>query len=324
MSHWVDLAIVLAALLANAVYSGGETAYYTVSRVRIEMEARQGSRSAQLVRRLLASDTALVSVFVLGVTLSVELITYRAEHVFSVLGLSDLVGRLLLALVLTPIVFFFGDLLPKDLCRRRPHFFLSFAAPFLVLSRWAFWPLERLLSLLSRALMRVLRLEPRLLAAVRGREAVLGFLRESAQSGVLPAHAEQIARNVLKLRSIEVERAMVPWKQVETLPAGAGQAELYARVSRSARTRLPVVGKKGEVLGYVHQLDVLGEGPEVPVLDHLRDLQALPAHTPVDRALARLRATGQRLAIVGTRAAPRGLLTLKDLVEEISGDLAGW
>jgi CBS domain containing-hemolysin-like protein len=30
------------------------------------------------------------------------------------------------------------------------------------------------------------------------------------------------------------------------------------------------------------------------------------------------------IAIVGEAASPRGLVTLKDLVEEISGDLAGW
>jgi CBS domain containing-hemolysin-like protein len=60
------------------------------------------------------------------------------------------------------------------------------------------------------------------------------------------------------------------------------------------------------------------------VLAHLRPIVSLPAQLPVDRALARLRASGSRLAIVGPLDAPAGLLTLKDLVEEISGDLAGW
>ena len=109
-----------------------------------------------------------------------------------------------------------------------------------------------------------------------------------------------------------------------TVRARRSQAELYTVLARAPYTRLPVVGERGVLLGYVHQLDVLGAGPGVPVLDHLRPLVELPPHTPVDRALARLRGAGQRLAIVGTRERPEGLLTLKDLVEEISGDLAGW
>jgi CBS domain containing-hemolysin-like protein len=37
-----------------------------------------------------------------------------------------------------------------------------------------------------------------------------------------------------------------------------------------------------------------------------------------------MRASGQRLAVVGSLAEPLGLLTLKDLVEEISGELGDW
>jgi CBS domain containing-hemolysin-like protein len=74
----------------------------------------------------------------------------------------------------------------------------------------------------------------------------------------------------------------------------------------------------------VHQLDVLGGGPGEPVLEHLREVGALAPGIAVDRALARLRASGQRLAIVGDPGRPLGIVTLKDLLEEISGDLAGW
>jgi CBS domain containing-hemolysin-like protein len=74
----------------------------------------------------------------------------------------------------------------------------------------------------------------------------------------------------------------------------------------------------------VHQLDVLRGGESVPVLSHMRPLPVLLPDLSVDRALTRLRATGQRAALVGSADVPLGLVTLKDLVETISGDLAGW
>jgi CBS domain containing-hemolysin-like protein len=116
---------------------------------------------------------------------------------------------------------------------------------------------------------------------------------------------------------------MIPWSDVATLQAGQADERLRACVAESQHTRLPVLGEQG-VLGYVHQLDVLRAGPEAPVLDFLRPTLAVPPEAAVDRALARLRAGGQRMAIVGTLAQPLGLVTLKDLLEEISGDLAGW
>ncbi len=99
---------------------------------------------------------------------------------------------------------------------------------------------------------------------------------------------------------------------------------LATRLSRNIPLNLPLVSAAGEVRGYVHQLDVLGEGDARPVATHLRPLPALPPDLPLDRALVVLRAGGQRMALVGRPGAPLGVVTLKDLVEEISGELARW
>ena len=324
MSLWIQLLLLFALLCASGVYSSAETALYRVSRVRIDMEARAGSRTSRMVRALLSNETRLVIVLVLGNNLCLELMTHRVEDLLLATGVPAFGIELWLTLIVTPFVFFFGELLPKELARRRPHLWLSVEAPLIVLSRWLYWPLERVMYLLTALVSRTLALEPRLFLSGLGRDAVLEFLREGGRHGAIPPSAEQMARNVLELRSIPVERCMVAWKDVTRLDARDPDPDLYAAVSRSLHTRLIVVDQDGSVLGYVHQLDVLGAGPDEPVLSHLREIQRLAPGTPVDRALARLRVSGQRLAIVGEPGAPMGLITLKDLVEEISGDLAGW
>ena len=324
MNLAVDLAVVVLALLACAAYSGSETAFYCVSRARVDVEARQGKRAVRLVRRLLADDVSFLITVSIGNCLTTEFLTWSAEDLFASLGMPEWAIHAGLTLVLTPFVFFFAEILPKDLFRRRPHALLPRTAPFILASRWVFWPLERLLRLLTLLLARLLRLPPHLFSVVRGREAVLRLLSEGAREGALLPHAEQMAQNAMKLRSIEVDRCRVPWGQVLTLRRDAADPELYAAVARSPFTRIPVVDDGGALQGYVHQLDVLGEGEGTHVLDHLREIAVLPSGTPVDRALARLRAGGQRLAVVGSLERPSGLVTLKDLLEEISGDLAGW
>lgn len=311
-------------LLAVACYAGGETGMYSVSRVRLGIEARQQRRLPRVLQALLKNDAQLLITLLIGNTLFVELLTFQTEKLASFLRLPGWAVQIALALGLTPIVFFFAEALPKELLRRRPHAYLPLLAPFLYVSRIVFSPLAFLLGGVVALATRLLRLKPEARNVLSGREAVHLLLRESLHAGELPPQAEQIAQNVLKLRTIQVERAMVPWARVRVLDARKSQAELFTAVARSPYSRLPVQGVRGELIGYVHQLDVLGAGPGAPVLDHLRPLVEMPRHTPVDRALARLRSAGQRLAIVGTRERPEGLLTLKDLVEEISGDLAGW
>jgi len=323
MNVALELALAGACLLGTAIFAGSETAFYRVSRVRLEMEARAGSRSARIVQRLARDRTQLVIVFVLGVTLSVEILTWRTEALLHARGLSDRVVEVVQALVLVPIVFFLAELLPKDLFRRRPHAALRWTAPVIEAFWWCTWPVVQLLAAAARLAARAAGGES-LGDAAQGREALLGFLREGAKSGAIRHHAEEMARNVLKLRSIPTERCMVPWKDVVRLTADLDPAQAYARVAASVHTRIPLLSATGAVAGYVHQLDVLAEGEGCDVHDHLRPLTTVPPELPVDRTLARLRAAGQRLAIVGTREAPVGVVTLKDLLEEISGDLARW
>ncbi|MFN0007059.1 MAG: CNNM domain-containing protein [Planctomycetota bacterium] len=327
MSPWIDVALVLLGLLGTAIYECSETAFYCVSRARIDVEARQGHRTSKIIRRLLQQDTAFLISVLIGTNLMLEMLTWSAEDLLRGLGWPDWGVRTALLGILTPLVFFLCEILPKDLARRRPHALLSFTAPLALVSRYLFWPLERLLYVLTLALTRLAGFEPRLLSIVRGREAVLRLLSEGASEGAILPHAELMARNVLKLRSIAVERCMIPWKSVQTLrlvAPGSDAAGSYELVARSPFTRVPVEDEKGAVLGYVHQLDVLSEGEGTPVVEHLRPAMFLPSGTSVDKALARLRGGGQRLAIVGEAERPEGLVTLKDLLEEISGDLAGW
>lgn len=328
MNLWLDALVIALTLIGTAVFSGAETAFYRASRVRVDMDARGGSRTARLVRYLLARETVLVIVLVLGLNLCLEFMTHDVETLLVAAGVPRFGIELWLTLLVTPIVFFWGELLPKELARRRPHAWLAVAAPIVVVLRWLLWPVERLLALVTALASRAFGLEERLFSSGQGRDAVLDFLREGRRSGAIPQSAEVMARNVLTLRSIPIERCMVPWKDVDRLDARDGEEDLYAAVSRASHTRLVVVGpaegREGLVVrGYVHQLDVLGAGPDEPVLSHLRPVAHLPPRLPVDRALARLRAGGHRLAVVGDPEAPLGILTLKDLVEEISGDLAG-
>ncbi|MEY2786687.1 MAG: hypothetical protein RL277_2899 [Planctomycetota bacterium] len=323
MSPLVDVLLILGCLVLSAHFSAGETAFYSASRVRLSIEMRRSGFKALLARWLMADATALIILVLIGNNLVAEALTFISQDLLERLALPDWSHELILVAVISPLLFFFGDLLPKEIARRRPHSVLARTLPLLVFARFLLYPLERVLRLVSWLLSRLLGAERGSWREARGRETIQKLFHEGRLLGTLPPQAEQLAQNVLKLRSIPIQRVMVPWERVVTLDERAAQDALYARVASTPHTRLPVVGEQG-VSGYVHQIDVLGAGPLEPVLEPLRPLEALDPNLPVDRALTRLRQSGQRLAVVGSLHAPLGLVTIKDLVEEISGELAGW
>lgn len=323
MSLGVLLALLALCVLASGIFSGGETGLYSLSRARVETgvgAARQ--RSAEVIRRLLRDETGLLITLLVANNV-VNLVTAQlGEVLVEPFEVPAAWREVVVTVLLTPPLFLLGELLPKDLFRRRPHALVGLVAPVIAVVQVLLFPLTFPLRGLTLVSARLLGQDSEELVRVQGREAVMQLLRE--RQGPRHGAVETMARNVLELRSRRVERVMVPWRRVEVLPADASAAEVRRRLGASTYTRLPVVDPQAGVRGYVHQLEVLADGGEAPFERLLRPLLALDPATPLDRALALLRQAGQRTALVGSPRAPLGLVTLKDLVEEISGELDRW
>lgn len=323
MSLWLVLLVGAGLLLFSAIFSGAETGVYSVSRVRLEAEAQEGRRSARLLSRLLRDDAALLITLLIGNNLMLELLTYLVEDGVDRSGLPASAHELAAAALLTPIVFLFGELIPKDFFRRRPHFLLAPAAPVISVFRWIVSPIAWPLAWLSIALERLLGLRKEDFARILRREEMVELLAESRRTGALAPQAEELAHNVLVLRQTPLARVAVPWERVEWVDLERGEAAARAAVERSNLTRLPVLvtgpDKKRVVAGYLHQLDVLGLPAGAPLQPCIRPLLELPADLPLDRAVTRLQAASQRLAVVGSLRTPRGLVSLVDLLATLAG-----
>lgn len=323
MNPWTTLLLAFVLLFLSAIFSGSETGLYSISRVRLEAEAEEGKRSARRVARLLRDDAGLLITLLVGNNLVLELLTHLTDSGlqagFEVPGFAK---EILVAAILTPAVFLLGELVPKDLFRRQAHTLLGVLAPFLELFRWVAAPIAWPLALLARGLEALFGLRQEDFTRVLRRDEMLEVLAESRRTGALTPHAEQLANNVLVLRHTPLSRVAVPWARVRTVDLGLEPAAVRSAVLEAGFTRLPAVGRgpAGErrVLGYLHQIDVMAVGPEVEPRECLRPLLELPPDMPLDRAVARMQNSGNRLAIVGTAAAPAGLVSLMDLLATIA------
>jgi CBS domain containing-hemolysin-like protein len=322
MSVALPLLCYAAIVFLSAICSGAEIGMYSLSRPRLEAECAQGHRTARVMRSLVRTPAWMLATLLVWNNFSHQASSLVGAWMLAPLAIAPSVQELAITAVVTPPMLLLGELFPKDLFRRKPHTLFGLIAPLLYVMRSLVAVLAFPLQILSSLLSRLFGADQSELTRVQGREAVIELLRE--RESELSPQVEKLARNVLDLRSRRVGRVMVPWKKVETVSVDLGLPELRRRASQSSFARHPVVDAGGAVKGYVHQLEVLAAGPGVALAGLLRPLLALDPDTPLDRALARLRSSGQRAALVGTPARPLGWVTLKDLVEEISGELVRW
>lgn len=322
MNPWLVLLAVAGLLFFSAVFTGAETGVYSVSRVRLEAEAHEGRRSARLLSRLLRDDATLLITLLIGNNLVLELLTHLVEDGVGRSGVPAYAHELAVAAVLTPVVFLFGELIPKDLFRRRPHFLLALVAPLISVFRWMASPLAWPLAMIALGLERLLGLRREDFARILRREEMVELLAEGRRAGALAPQAEELAHNVLVLRHTPLARVAIPWERVQAVDLERGEAEVRARVEAANFTRLPVLGpgadRKRVVVGYLHQLEVLGLPAGAALEPCIRPLLELSSDLPLDKAVARLQTAGQRLAVVGTLRAPKGLVSLMDLLATLA------
>ena len=303
-----------------ALFCGLETGVYVLNKIRLDLRAEAGNRQAGRLRRMLRKPDNLLAVLLIGTNLSSYAVTFAVTAMLVLAGAGKAAEWYSLA-VATPLLFILGDSVPKDVFHR--------------LAETLTYRLSWLLAA-ARLLFRVTGLSPLVEAVtwlvmwpIRGRrtagdERLSAIFAEGRASGVLTHTQSVMADRVMHIGEVTLADVMVPMEAVASIRRDVSRAELLELVRSTHYTRLPVRDEAGAVVGVLDVYDVLtDEQPGEPAEKMTRPL-ALPSTLSVPDALYRMQRAHKMLAVATAADGPVGIVTIKDLVEEIVGELEAW
>ncbi|MBX3393994.1 MAG: DUF21 domain-containing protein [Phycisphaerae bacterium] len=332
MMCWIGLCAVC--VFFSGLFSGAETGMYCINTTRVRLAAHQKSAAAIRMQLLLRDRGGLLFTTLFGTNLA----NYLAPACLTIIFLSTIadhtreetesLAELYTTLILTPIVFVLGEVVPKNVFNRNAEaLMLRFSGIIFLAHRICeklgiIW-LQRKFSEIA---FRGMNPNARDTAGVKSRLDVFQMLREGAAEGTMSLTQMSILERIDRLRSLQVSAVMVPHYQVVMLAADDTRksAEPLLRLSRVSR--LPVYGDdKRNVVGVVHVLDLLTAGGDRTARNLMRPPIEISPQTRVVDALSRLQREFRRMAIVvDSKRRCLGIVTVKDLVEEIVGELKAW
>jgi CBS domain containing-hemolysin-like protein len=315
----------LAGLTLGALYAGVETGVYTLSPIRLTLRAARGEAAALRLRRHVRRPERTLAVLLIGTNASHYLGSFGLAELLHAVGLTGWALIAFEAAILTPILFVLAEVLPKDLFRTHTDRWTYWAASFISFSRWLFTlllllPLVQGLAWLARRLFAGGERTP-----ITARQRMAQLMMEGVGAGVLSPAQAKLTDRALALRDRRVRDVCTPWGDVVTLPIHADRAARDALFKARAFTRVPVVDAAGRVAGVLSWADVaLDPAPSTLLL--VSEAMTLDADAPVLRAMSLMRRQRQKMAIVTDPASgrPLGLVTLKHLVEPLTGALREW
>ncbi len=119
---------------------------------------------------------------------------------------------------------------------------------------------------------------------------------------------------------------MVPRDRVLTVSAGCDRRSLLSMARKIRHARLPVYdSNRRHIIGVAKIDELLAHDDWSVVSDRLRPISVLSPHQTVAAAVNQLQDTRLPMGVVADRGGRMlGIVTLKDLLEEVVGELAEW
>ncbi|HEX9574401.1 MAG TPA: hemolysin family protein [Myxococcales bacterium] len=335
---WTEIAIVLALILANGLFSGAEIAIIALRKSRLDQlveEGRAGARSVLALReqpeRFLA--TVQIGITVVGAAAAVVVGASLAARLTPALqrvswigsGAEDVALAIAIALV-SYLSLVFGELVPKSLALRASETYALLVARPLRALAWVARPVVWLLTRSSNAVLRPLGDSTSFTEARLSADELQQLVEQAGKAGSLDPATSEIASRVIEFGRLTAAEVMIPRNRIAGIPRGAAPEEMRRLLLEEGHSRMPVYdGALDDVVGYITARDVLSvawEGDLVVLEDILRPPFFLPTTTPAIRVLEELQRRRMRLAfIVDEHGGLAGLVTLEDLVEELVGEL---
>ena len=324
------LPAVLVCLALGAYMSAAETAITGASRPRMHRLAQQGNPRADLVNRLLDRKDEAVSAVLLGNSvvniLSASLTTAVLTALFGAAGV------VYATVAVGVMVVIFAEVMPKTWALLRADRVALTLAPSILVTLALLGPPARTVAWISRLFLKVLgvRLDRSADADEHG-DVLRGAieLHGHGQEDELAPTEKAMLRSVLDLGDLTVADVMTHRGSVVLVDANQPMDTFVTEVLAAPYTRIPVSrGGHDNIVGVVHAkalfraVNAAGGPAAIKIDDVLTPPWFIPETTTLFDQLQAFRARHEHFAIVVDEyGALRGIISLEDIIEEITGDI---
>lgn len=326
MSWGVVGVVIFLGLFFSGFFSGAETGLYRVNRLRLHLGVQRRDPRARRLASVLDDETGALSVTLLGTNIANYVTTSAVAYLFAeLLGFGEASSEIYTVAIVTPVIFVFGEMVPKNLFQLHADTLLARGSRLLALANRLFrltgvvWGLKHLAATLNR----LMGSDAQQVGALGPKRHVAGLLQEALVGNTLGRDQSDLINRVCRLSEIPLHAVMVPRNRVTAIAADTDRRGLLRVERKTGHAQLPVYDSSPHrMIGAVKVDELLQSSNWRTVGERLTPLPKMSPHETVAASLANLQLAGASMAIVtdpGGRML--GIVTLKDLLGEVLGEL---
>ncbi len=308
-------------MIASAFFSGSETAFLSLSKIKLKQLEGMDRPAARRVVALLADPYRLLITILIGNTLvNIAASAVLADFFYNVMGEKG-IGFSILAM--TAIILIFGEVTPKMFSlanREKVSFFASL--PIKMIEQ-LFTPLRLILSNIAYSIVRGFGLKvssehPRIT-----KQEIRSLFSLGKKRGIVKKKEKDMIDNILGLKELNSADIMTPRIDIVALDLTMEQGDLVKEIKESQKSRFPVyIHTLDNIVGILHSKDFLLKA-QTPIRDLVKQPFFVPESMMVDDLLQELQKKNTHMAVVTDEyGVTSGVVTIEDILEEIVGEIS--
>ena len=312
-------------LALSALFSSSETAFIAVNPYTLASMEEKGQKRATHIRKALARVQDLLATILIGNTLANAAAASTATYIFVSLFPENKNQAVVLATVATAaLLLFFSELNPKTYAAHHPIRVTSLVIHPIRFFKLIFFPLAKGFSFLSGIIFPKLTSEENPLARKLNEEEIRIFLTSGIR-GMSSLRKKMIA-GILDISTRPVREIMIPRPQVRGIEINTPLKDIASAIRDSGHSRFPVyTGRLDNIEGVIHAKDIISklcDHGDFDIRSVLRKPFFIPELAPLEKALLQMQEKAVHMALVVDEFGTiEGIVTLEDIIEEITGDI---
>ena len=313
---WAIVILLLLGLLLSAFFSGSETGFYRVTRVRLVLDGRDGDFISRRLLWLTNNPSVFVATTLVGNNLA-NYLTSFAIVLASQAIYPDQNTELLISILFTPFVFVFAELLPKSTFNDSPNRLIRTIGPLFLFFAFLFAPIALVLWCFAKLLQIAVGETPLRVQLTMARQSLQRVFQEGEMAGLLTNGQRDLTRRLFACSSASINSLMKPLPQVSMVQVDSSAEEIERAVKLSRTATLVVYeGHRKNAVGYISVIEMRMR--EQQTIEQYCALPTFAAHCQLTEALAEMREN--RIPVAGVTN-PRnqviGIVYHDDLVQAI-------
>ena len=336
-----QLLIIVLLTLVNAYVAASEMAIVSVNKTKLKNLSQTGNKKAALVENLIDEPTAFLSTIQVAITLAGFFNSASAAT-----GISKLLGNALeqlsvpyaqtiamivITVLLSFITLIFGELVPKRMALQNAEKFSMFCArPILVISK-LLSPFIKILSVSTKIILRLFGMKDDNVEESLSREEIRSVVNSGRENGVFNETETEMINNLFEFDDIEADEIMTPRTDVFCIDVNSPAEKYIDELMKMHYSRIPVYEDTVDnIIGILNIKDFVIEAynhnynyNDVNIRKILRKPYFVLETHKIDKLFKEMQKTHQHIALLlDEYGGFSGIVTMEDLVEEITGDIA--